>query len=287
MGQHILNLVGEAARRAADRSRFASLPRRYLDDVGMTPGELDAALSGARREGYRASPRARSRIPSDLGAAKSHACRFAGAYDRQRLTMNSGCLPLIRPAAPMSRPDRLASRRLAARRSARDPRAPRNSRRCTSTFSTRERRPSPARRRAAGGSPIRWRARKARGASAAGSIILRGAGGKRPCSRSRRRRRRRLLDTPLRRRRDRDRPACIKAALREPASARELQRAAAAEPWEVVERRGRAVQGLLAVLAAPPALGPLPAPAAGARAPDGGALAGRRAAARQTPRASA
>ena len=46
-GQHILNLIGEAARRAADRSRFAALSRRYLDDVGMTPGELDAALLGA------------------------------------------------------------------------------------------------------------------------------------------------------------------------------------------------------------------------------------------------
>ena len=39
-GQHILNLVGEAARRAADRGRYAALPRRYLDDVGMTPAEL-------------------------------------------------------------------------------------------------------------------------------------------------------------------------------------------------------------------------------------------------------
>ena len=43
-GQHILNLIGEAARRAADRGRYAALPRRYLDDVGMTRAELDAAL---------------------------------------------------------------------------------------------------------------------------------------------------------------------------------------------------------------------------------------------------
>lgn len=46
-GQYILNLVGEAARRAADRSRFAALSRRYLDDAGLTPGELYAALRGA------------------------------------------------------------------------------------------------------------------------------------------------------------------------------------------------------------------------------------------------
>ena len=46
LGQHILNQIGEAARRAADRSRFAALSRRYLDDAGMTPGELGAALPG-------------------------------------------------------------------------------------------------------------------------------------------------------------------------------------------------------------------------------------------------
>ena len=58
MGQHILNLVGEAARRAVDRSRFAALPRRYLDDVGMTPGELDAALPGAGEVDPRIAPSA-------------------------------------------------------------------------------------------------------------------------------------------------------------------------------------------------------------------------------------
>ena len=45
-GKLILNLIGEAARRAADNSRFAALSRRYLDDAGMTPGELGAALPG-------------------------------------------------------------------------------------------------------------------------------------------------------------------------------------------------------------------------------------------------
>jgi hypothetical protein len=45
-GQHILNLVAAAAQRAADRSRFAALSRRHLDDVGMTFADLDAALPG-------------------------------------------------------------------------------------------------------------------------------------------------------------------------------------------------------------------------------------------------
>ena len=45
-GQYILTRVADAARRAADRSRFAALPRRYLDDVGMTFADLDAALPG-------------------------------------------------------------------------------------------------------------------------------------------------------------------------------------------------------------------------------------------------
>ena len=57
-GQYILNLVGEAARRAADRSRFAALSRRHLDDVGMTPGELDAALPGAGAGDPRIAPSA-------------------------------------------------------------------------------------------------------------------------------------------------------------------------------------------------------------------------------------
>jgi hypothetical protein len=42
--QHLLNIVAEAATRAAERSRYAALPRRYLDDVGMTIAERDAAL---------------------------------------------------------------------------------------------------------------------------------------------------------------------------------------------------------------------------------------------------
>lgn len=42
--QHLLNIVAEAAARAAERSRYAALPRRYLDDVGMTIAERDAAL---------------------------------------------------------------------------------------------------------------------------------------------------------------------------------------------------------------------------------------------------
>jgi len=46
VGQHILNHIAAAARRAADRSRIAGLPRRYLDDVGMTFADLDRALPG-------------------------------------------------------------------------------------------------------------------------------------------------------------------------------------------------------------------------------------------------
>lgn len=42
--QHLLNIVAEAAARASERSRYAALPRRYLDDVGMTIAERDAAL---------------------------------------------------------------------------------------------------------------------------------------------------------------------------------------------------------------------------------------------------
>jgi hypothetical protein len=57
-GQHILNLVGEAARRAVDNSRFAALSRRYLDDAGMTPGELSAALPGLGGLDPRNSPSA-------------------------------------------------------------------------------------------------------------------------------------------------------------------------------------------------------------------------------------
>jgi hypothetical protein len=42
--QHLLNIVGEAATRASERSRYAALSRRYLDDVGLTIAERDAAL---------------------------------------------------------------------------------------------------------------------------------------------------------------------------------------------------------------------------------------------------
>jgi hypothetical protein len=40
----ILNQLGERADTAVDRSRLAALPRRYLDDVGMTLGERAAIL---------------------------------------------------------------------------------------------------------------------------------------------------------------------------------------------------------------------------------------------------
>jgi hypothetical protein len=42
--QYLLNIVAEGATRAAERSRYAALSRRYLDDVGMTIAERDAAL---------------------------------------------------------------------------------------------------------------------------------------------------------------------------------------------------------------------------------------------------
>jgi hypothetical protein len=44
LGKHILNRLAGPARVAADHSRFAALPARYLDDVGMTEGERSAAL---------------------------------------------------------------------------------------------------------------------------------------------------------------------------------------------------------------------------------------------------
>jgi hypothetical protein len=46
-GQSFLDLLAAAARRAADYSRFQGMSRRYLDDAGVTPGELDAALAQA------------------------------------------------------------------------------------------------------------------------------------------------------------------------------------------------------------------------------------------------
>lgn len=55
-GQHILNRVVAAAQRAADRSRFAALSRRYLDDAGMTLAELDAALPGMDAHDPRNTP---------------------------------------------------------------------------------------------------------------------------------------------------------------------------------------------------------------------------------------
>jgi hypothetical protein len=58
VGQYILNHIGEAARRAADRSRLAALPRRHLDDIGMTPAELDAALPRLLRLDPRIPPSA-------------------------------------------------------------------------------------------------------------------------------------------------------------------------------------------------------------------------------------
>lgn len=44
VGKRILNGIAAAARAAAERSRFAALPARYLDDVGMTEAERAAAL---------------------------------------------------------------------------------------------------------------------------------------------------------------------------------------------------------------------------------------------------
>jgi hypothetical protein len=42
--KRILNQLGERANAAVDRSRFAALPQRCLDDVGMTVGERAAIL---------------------------------------------------------------------------------------------------------------------------------------------------------------------------------------------------------------------------------------------------
>ena len=44
IGKRILNAIAERASLAADRSQFASLPSRYLDDVGMTAAERAAIL---------------------------------------------------------------------------------------------------------------------------------------------------------------------------------------------------------------------------------------------------
>lgn len=47
IGKQILNAIAERAAMAADRSRFAVLPERYLDDAGLTAGERAAALGFA------------------------------------------------------------------------------------------------------------------------------------------------------------------------------------------------------------------------------------------------
>ncbi len=57
-GQQILNRFAAAAQRAADRSRFAALSRRALDDVGMTFADLDAALPGMDAHDPRNAPSA-------------------------------------------------------------------------------------------------------------------------------------------------------------------------------------------------------------------------------------
>jgi hypothetical protein len=44
VSKQILNTIAERAVVAADRSRFAALPARYLDDVGLTAAERAAAL---------------------------------------------------------------------------------------------------------------------------------------------------------------------------------------------------------------------------------------------------
>jgi hypothetical protein len=44
LAKRILNELGERAEAAVDRSRLAALPRRYLDDVGMTVSERAAIL---------------------------------------------------------------------------------------------------------------------------------------------------------------------------------------------------------------------------------------------------
>jgi hypothetical protein len=44
ISKQILNAIAASAASAADRSQFAALPVRYLDDVGLTEGERAAAL---------------------------------------------------------------------------------------------------------------------------------------------------------------------------------------------------------------------------------------------------
>jgi hypothetical protein len=44
IGKRILNAIADRAKVAADRSQFAALPARYLEDVGMTAAERAAVL---------------------------------------------------------------------------------------------------------------------------------------------------------------------------------------------------------------------------------------------------
>ena len=44
VGKRILSAIAERAVVAADRSQFAGLPEKFLDDVGMTAAERAAAL---------------------------------------------------------------------------------------------------------------------------------------------------------------------------------------------------------------------------------------------------
>jgi hypothetical protein len=54
-GKQILNALATRAAAATERSRFAALPSRYLDDVGMTEAERAAALGydESNLEGWR------------------------------------------------------------------------------------------------------------------------------------------------------------------------------------------------------------------------------------------
>jgi hypothetical protein len=57
-GQNFFHMIVERARRASDYSRLAGLQRRYLDDVGLTPAEFDAAIDDVvafERQGTTAS----------------------------------------------------------------------------------------------------------------------------------------------------------------------------------------------------------------------------------------
>jgi hypothetical protein len=44
VGKRFLNAMTERASIAADRSQFAALPSRYLDDIGITAAERTAIL---------------------------------------------------------------------------------------------------------------------------------------------------------------------------------------------------------------------------------------------------